>query len=161
MDIDLIYKISSIVAISAALIAALAGGVQWWAGSVISNRQETKIITMERDVRIKKPAIFLQKAISLNTSDGNLFIQKYLVSINSPVVHIPLYTHIQYKLSNGPIERVGEMQLKDIGSGIRQVEGEDVSYVDTEYTLRTNRMLNQGEEIIFTLEKRLDSSIKK
>jgi len=151
---ELVYKISSIVAIIAALTAAIAGGVQWWSGNLLSNKQENKIIAMEKEARIRNPTIFSQKLISPNVPDGNFFVQKYAVSINSPVQHRPLYTYFDYDGKNGDLDRVGEMQYNDTGSGIRQVEGVDVSYVDTEYTLKTNRAVLAGEKIIFTLERR-------
>jgi len=160
MNIETIYTISSIVGIIAALIAPLAPlafGIQWWSGNVIAKKQEDKILVMEKDARIKKPTIFSQKAISLNVPDGDLFVQKYVVSINSPVVNIPLYTVIRSNPVKGIVERVGDMQLNDVGGGLRQTEGADVSYVDVEYTVRTNRALDDGETIIFTLEK--DSSL--
>lgn len=144
----------------AAFVTASAGGIQWWSGNVISTNQEVKIVAMEKSARIKKPSIFSQKIISQNVPDGDLFAQKYLVSINSPVRHIPLYTYINYKPFNGDIERVGEMQLSDVGGGIRQVEDENVSYVDTEYTLKTSRPLSKDEGIVFTLEERFIAETK-
>lgn len=152
-NIDLIYKISSITAVMAALITAFAGGIQWYSGKIIADKQEAKVIAIEKDARIKKPTIFSQTSVSLNVSEGNLFVQKYLISINSPTVHIPLYTNILYNPANGPIERVGEMQINDVGGGVRKVEDEDISYVDTEYTLKTNRALKENEYINFSLEK--------
>ncbi len=156
MDTELIYRVSSIIAISSAVIAALFGGIQWWSGNVISSKQEIKIVAMEKDTRVKRSTIFSQKIISQNIPDGKLFVQKYQVSINSPVVHVPLYTYIQSRPINGIVERVGEMQINDVGGGVRSVGGVDVSYVDTEYTLKTNRALDEGESITFTLEKRPD-----
>lgn len=161
MDIELIYRVSSITAIVAALVAAIAGGTQWWSGSVISSRQEVKITTLEKDSRIKKPSIFSQKIISQNIPDKNLFIQKYLVSINSPVQYVPLYTYIQFDRINGDIERVGAMEYNDVGGGVRSVEGQDVSYVNTEYTLKTSRILSGDEKIVFSLEKHPDMPIGK
>lgn len=161
MDIELIYRISSVVAIVAALVAASAGGVQWWSGNVISAKQEAKITVMATEARIRNPTIYSQTTISQNIHVGDLFAQKYLVSINSPAVHVPLYTYIQYEPTNGDIERVGEMQLNDVGGGVRQVEGKSVSYVDTEYTLKTSRALSEGEGIVFTLEERPNTAIRR
>lgn len=154
MDIESIYRISSVVLIVAAFVTAFAGGIQWWSGNRISNEQEAKVMAMGKDARIKSPAIFSQKVISQNIPEGTLFVHKYLVSINSPIVHIPLYTYIQYKPANGDIERVGGMQMNNVGGGVRRTEGENVSYVDAEYTVRTNRALADDETITFTLKER-------
>jgi len=154
MDIEVIYRISSVVLIISAFLTAFAGGIQWWSGSIISNQQDAKVVGVEKDVRIKSSTIFSQKIISQNVLDETLFVHKYLVSINSPLVRMPLYTYIQYKPANGDIERVGGMLINDVGGGIRRVEGENVSYVDNEYTVKTNRALAEDETITFTLKER-------
>ncbi len=146
------YKISSIVSVVAAVIAALSGCIVWWSGSIISLKQENKIFALETEQRIKRPTIFSQEVVSKNIVEGDVFVHQYLVSINSPVVHAPLYTRINFQLENGGIERIGEMQINDRDGGVRQVEGADVSYLNTLYTLRTNRRLGENEAIIFSLQ---------
>lgn len=150
----MIYRISSITVIVAAFVTAIAGGLQWWSGNKISAKQEVKIAAMEKEARIKKSTIISQTNISKNKLEGKLFVHKYLISINSPVVHIPLYTNIEYNLANGDIKRIGGMQLNDVGGGVRRVEDENVSYVDTEYTVKTDRPLKSGEEFVFSLEEK-------
>ncbi len=161
MNIELIYKVSSITVIVATIVGAFAGVTQYWTSGIISKRQDGKIEAMEKSVRVNKANIFSQKIISQNIPNEKLFTQKYLISINSPIQHTPLYTYIQYDIRNGDIERVGEMGYSDIGGGVRQVEGQDVSYIDTEYTLNTNRALNENEGIIFSLEKQANIPVLK
>jgi len=160
VDLEIIYRTASILAISAAVIAACAGGIQWWTGAILAKTQEMKVETLEKEARIKNPTLFAQEIIELNVPDGEVFIQKYLVSISSPQKHTPMYTRIQYKEENGSINRIGETQMSDVGGGIKQIEGVDVSYVNTAYTIRTDRKLAEGESVIFSLKKPKDVPIE-